>query len=68
MNIFKKKKKGRKEKCIMTFARSWNTVAATRCLGKHGVEQIAVVLHQLLSGLQVTILPGDMRGSTEITQ
>ena len=40
MNFFKKKKTGRKEKCIMTFARSWNTVAATRSLGKSGVEVI----------------------------
>ncbi len=30
----------RKEKCILTFARAWNTVAATRCLAKHGVEVI----------------------------
>ena len=35
-----KKKSSRKEKCIITFARSWNTVAATRCLGAHGVDVI----------------------------
>jgi predicted ATP-grasp superfamily ATP-dependent carboligase len=34
------KKSVRKEKCIITFARSWNSVVATRCLGKHGVEVI----------------------------
>ncbi len=33
-------KRQRQEKCILTFARSWNTVAATRCLGEHGVEVI----------------------------
>ena len=36
----KNKKKERKEKCILTFARSWNTVAATRALGQEGVEVI----------------------------
>jgi predicted ATP-grasp superfamily ATP-dependent carboligase len=40
MNLFKKKKKGRKEKCIMTFGRSWHTIAATRGLGKMGVDVI----------------------------
>lgn len=34
------KKSSRRAKCIITFARSWNTVAATRCLGEHGVEVI----------------------------
>ena len=33
-------KSPRKRKCIMTFARSWNGLAATRCLGKHGVHVI----------------------------
>ncbi len=41
MGIFKKKKReGRKEICILTFARSWNTVVATRSLGKLGVKVI----------------------------
>ncbi len=30
----------RVEKCVLTFARAWNTLAAARCLGKHGVEVI----------------------------
>ncbi len=30
----------RRQKCIVTFARSWNGVAATRCLGKHGIHVI----------------------------
>ena len=30
----------RKRKCILTFARSWNGLAATRCLGKHGIYVI----------------------------
>jgi hypothetical protein len=30
----------RKRKCILTFARSWNGLAATRCLGKHGIHVI----------------------------
>lgn len=32
--------KKRKEKCIITFGRSWNAVAATRCLGQHGIDVI----------------------------
>lgn len=34
------KQKKRKEICILTFARSWNSVVATRDLGKHGIEVI----------------------------
>lgn len=30
----------RKRKCILTFARSWNGLAATRCLGRHGIHVI----------------------------
>ncbi len=30
----------RKKKCILTFARAWNTLAATRCLGRQGIEVI----------------------------
>ena len=30
----------RKRKCILTYARSWNGLAATRCLGKHGIYVI----------------------------
>jgi len=30
----------KKKKCILTFARSWNGLAATRCLGKHGIQVI----------------------------
>lgn len=30
----------RKRKCILTFARSWNGLAATRCLGKQGIYVI----------------------------
>jgi len=33
-------KKKRVERCVMTFARAWNTLAATRCLGRHGIEVI----------------------------
>ena len=29
-----------KETCILTFARSWNAVVATRDLGAHGVKVI----------------------------
>lgn len=38
--IVHKKKDGRRQVCIVTFARSWNALAATRCLGKNGVEVI----------------------------
>ncbi|MEI7752146.1 MAG: hypothetical protein WCJ71_08670, partial [Candidatus Omnitrophota bacterium] len=31
----------RKRKCIVTFARSWHGLAATRCLGKHGIYVIS---------------------------
>ena len=30
----------RKQKCIVPFARSWNALAVTRCLGRHGIEVI----------------------------
>ena len=30
----------RKRKCILTYARSWIALAATRCLGKHGIYVI----------------------------
>jgi len=42
MGLFKhKKKEGKREEiCILTFARSWNTVVATRSLGKMGVKVI----------------------------
>jgi len=42
MGLFKhkKEKNGREEICILTFARSWNTVVATRSLGKMGVKVI----------------------------
>jgi predicted ATP-grasp superfamily ATP-dependent carboligase len=40
MGLFKKKKKGHQEICILTFARSWNTVVATRSLGQMGVKVI----------------------------
>ena len=40
MIFLKKKKSGPKEKCIMTFGRSWHTIAATRSLGKMGVDVI----------------------------
>jgi len=30
----------RKQKCILTYARSWIALAATRCLGKHGIYVI----------------------------
>ncbi len=33
-------KSSRKQKCIVTFARSWIGLAATRCLGKHGIHVI----------------------------
>lgn len=34
-------KLSRKRKCIVTFARSWHGLAATRCLGKHGIYVIS---------------------------
>jgi len=30
----------RKRKCIVTYARAWHALAATRCLGLHGIEVI----------------------------
>ncbi len=39
-NVFSKNNAGRRQICIITFARSWNALAATRCLGKNGVEVI----------------------------
>ena len=40
MGIFKRKKGKGEDICILTFARSWNTVVATRSLGKMGVKVI----------------------------
>src|SRR5258706_16417891 len=30
----------RRRKCIVTFSRAWHSLAATRCLGRHGIEVI----------------------------
>jgi predicted ATP-grasp superfamily ATP-dependent carboligase len=38
--VINKNTSGRRQICIATFARSWNALAATRCLGKNGVEVI----------------------------
>jgi len=38
--MFSKKRKKREEICILTFARSWNAVVATRDLGSHGIRVI----------------------------
>lgn len=43
----KKNENRRKEICILTFARSWNTVAACRNLGEHGVKVITGDNHTL---------------------
>ncbi len=34
------KKEDREQRCIVTFARSWGALSATRCLGKYGIDVI----------------------------
>ncbi|MCP3965636.1 MAG: ATP-grasp domain-containing protein [Lentisphaerae bacterium] len=45
-----KKHHKRKEKCILTFARGWNSLAAARCLGEKGVEVITGDNNYLAAG------------------
>lgn len=41
--------KAKTRRCIVTFARSWNSVVATRCLGRRGVEVISCDASRLAS-------------------
>jgi predicted ATP-grasp superfamily ATP-dependent carboligase len=46
----KNTEKKRQEKCILTFARGWNSLAAARCLGQNGVQVITGDTNYLAAG------------------